>query len=272
MKNVLGYEGKSVIVTGAASGMGAAAIEILRDLGARVHALDIQAVNASGLASTHQTDLSDPASIDAAVAAVGPVDVLLNCAGLPTTAPPVKVILVNYAGLRHLTEKVAATMAPGAAIVSIASVAGMGWQLNMERLMPLMQLETHDQIKSWAENDPEVVGNQNGYGVSKEAINCYTAWRCMDFAKRGIRLSCINPGPTETAMMPSFRETMGGDYMDKFPKPLGRSATADEQAWPLIFLGSPRASYVTGTSLFVDGGFAGGLYTGAIDPAVLQPA
>ena len=52
----------------------------------------------------------------------------------------------------------------------------------------------------------------------------------------------------------------------------GVEIVCEEQAWPLIMLNSPRSSYVTATTLMTDGGFAGGIYTGGIDPALLMPA
>jgi hypothetical protein len=72
-------------------------------------------------------------------------------------------------------------------------------------------------------------------------------------------------------MMPEFEKAVGKQYMDDFPVPLGRHAVAVEQAWPMVFLNSPRSSFVTGVQFDADGGFKGGLYTGQIDPAVLMP-
>ena len=84
-------------------------------------------------------------------------------------------------------------------------------------------------------------------------------------------MNCLNPGPTDTPMMPEFEKAVGKEYMDNFPVPLGRHAVADEQAWPLVFLNSPRASFVTGVQLDADGGFRSGLSTGRIDPTDLVP-
>ena len=82
--DVLQYEGKRVIVTGAASGMGAATAQILVDLGAEVHAVDIKKPEVTGLASYAECDLSNPAQVDATVAKIGKiVNALFNCAGLP---------------------------------------------------------------------------------------------------------------------------------------------------------------------------------------------
>ena len=86
MQDVLGYSGKRVIVSGAASGMGAATAELLVELGAEVHAIDIKKPDLSGLASFTETDLREPDQIEAAVDRIGKViDALFNCAGLPNT-------------------------------------------------------------------------------------------------------------------------------------------------------------------------------------------
>lgn len=270
--DVLGYAGKRVVVSGAASGMGAATAELLVGLGAEVHSLDVRAPSVRGLASHTDCDLRDPGRIDAAVARIGRVvNMLFNCAGLPNTFPDLDVMLVNFCGLRHLTERVVELMPEHAdsAVVSIASTAGIGWVQNLATLMPLVTSPDFDAAKAWCEEDPARIAN--AYGTSKEAINAYTAWRSFALARRGIRINCCNPGPTDTPMMAEFEKAMGKRYMDEFPVPLGRHARPVEQAWPLLFLNSPRASFVTGVALDADGGFLGGLLTGQIDPSVLAP-
>jgi NAD(P)-dependent dehydrogenase (short-subunit alcohol dehydrogenase family) len=270
MDDTLRYAGKRVIVTGAASGMGAATAEILVTLGAEVHAIDIKKPDVSGLASYTECDLRDPAQIDAAVDRIGSiVNGLFNCAGLPNTFPELDVMLVNFCGLRHITEAVVPRMIEGSAIASIASTAGVGWMQNMALLFELLATPDFATARAWCEAHPKQL--QNAYGLSKEAINAYTAQRSFSLAPQGIRLNCLNPGPTDTPMMPEFEKAVGKQYMDDFPVPLGRHAVAEEQAWPLVFLNSPRASFVTGEQLECDGGFKGGLFTGQIDPTVLMP-
>jgi NAD(P)-dependent dehydrogenase (short-subunit alcohol dehydrogenase family) len=270
VKTVLQYEGKRVIVTGAASGMGAATAEILVELGAEVHAIDIKKPEVAGLASFSQVDLRDPAQIEDAVAKIGKiVNGLFNCAGLPNTFPGLDVMLVNFCGLRAVTEAVVPLMIEGSAIASIASSAGIGWMQNMGVLFELLATPDFAAAKSWCEAHPKEL--QNAYGFSKEAINAYTAQRSFTLAPEGIRINCVNPGPTDTPMMPEFERAVGKKYMDDFPVPLGRHAVAEEQAWPMVFLNSPRSSFVTGLQFDADGGFKGGMFTGQIDPAALIP-
>jgi NAD(P)-dependent dehydrogenase (short-subunit alcohol dehydrogenase family) len=270
--DVLGYEGKRVIVTGAGSGMGAATARILVELGAEVHAIDIKQPHLPGLASFSECDLRDPVQIDTTVDKIGRVvNMLFNCAGLPNTFPDLDVMLVNFCGLRYLTEQVIPNMLEQAdsAIACIASTAGIGWMANLELLGPLLATSDFASARAWCEEHPADL--TNAYGLSKEAINAYTAFRSFPLAAQGIRINCLNPGPTDTPMMPEFEKAVGKDYMDSFPVPLGRHAIAEEQAWPLVFLNSPRASFVTGLQLDADGGFRAGLFTGQIDPAVLLP-
>jgi NAD(P)-dependent dehydrogenase (short-subunit alcohol dehydrogenase family) len=270
VKDALLYEGKRVIVTGAASGMGAATARILVDLGAEVHTIDIKKPEVTGLASFSRCDLRDPAQIDDTIAKIGKiVNALFNCAGLPNTFPDLDVMLVNFCGLRQLTEAVIPLMIEGSAIASIASTAGIGWMQNLELLSGLMATPGFADARVWCEEHPKEL--RNAYGLSKEAINAYTAQRSFPLAQQGIRINCVNPGPTDTPMMPEFEKAVGKQYMDDFPVPLGRHAIAAEQAWPMVFLNSPRSSFVTGVQLDADGGFKGGLFTGQIDPKVLMP-
>jgi NAD(P)-dependent dehydrogenase (short-subunit alcohol dehydrogenase family) len=271
VRDVLQYEGKRVIVTGAASGMGAATAQILVDLGAEVHAVDIKKPEVTGLASYSECDLSRPEQVDATAKRIGSiVNALFNCAGLPNTFPNLDVMAVNFCGLRQLTEAVVPNMVPGAAIASIASTAGIGWMQNMALLFELLATPDFASARAWCEAHPKEL--VNAYGLSKEAINAYTAMRSFTLANDGIRINCVNPGPTDTPMMPEFEKAVGKQYMDEFPVPLGRHAVAEEQAWPLVFLNSPRCSFVTGMQFECDGGFKGGLFTGQIDPSILMPA
>ena len=142
--------------------------------------------------------------------------------------------------------------------------------MNMDVLGSLLATPDFAAAKAWCEADPARIAN--GYGLSKEAINAYTAMRSFTLAPLGIRINCLNPGPTDTPMMPHFEQAVGKDFMANFPKPLwGRNSRPEEQAWPLLFLNSPRASYVTGVQFDADAGFKAGMFTGQIDPSSIIP-
>jgi NAD(P)-dependent dehydrogenase (short-subunit alcohol dehydrogenase family) len=266
-----GYEGRRVVVSGGGgAGMGAAAVRHLRDLGAEVHVLDLKDPPVE-VASHQAVDLRDPDATAAAVESIGgSIDALFNCAGLPGSKfPDLDVMVVNFVGMRHLAELVSARMQPGAAIASISSTAGSGYLANIGKWMPLVALPGFDAARNWCASHPEEI--EGGYAPSKEAIITWTLWSSFGFAERGIRVNCISPGPTETPMMPDFEEYVGKEFMEQFPVPLGRRSTPDEQAWPLIFLNSPLASYMTGENVVTDGGTMGAVMTGSIDITGLIP-
>ena len=272
MASVWGYEGSRTIVSGGGgAGMGAAVVRHLVDLGAEVHVLDLKDPPID-VASHQSVDLRDPEATARAVEKIGgTVDALFNCAGLAGSLnPDLDVMLVNLVGMRHVANLVAERMQPGAAIASISSTAGAGYLGNIGKWMPLVTTPDFEAAKDWCETHPEEI--DGGYGPSKEAIIVWTLWASHAFAGKGIRVNCISPGPTDTPMMADFETAYGKDFMDNFPVPLGRHATPDEQAWPLIFLNSKLASYMTGENLIADGGTMGAAMTGGIDLSGLMPA
>jgi len=267
MASVWSYEGMLVVVSGGGGGgMGAATVTELVNLGAEVHVLDLKEPPVP-VASHQVVDLRDPEATSAAVGTIGGrIDALFNCAGLP--GPPfsdVDVMLVNFVGMRHLAEEVIGHMSEGSAIASISSTAGAGWMANVAKWMPLVTSEGFGAGREWCETHPEDIAG--GYGPSKEAIIIWTLWRSYELAKQGIRLNVISPGPTQTPMMPSFEAMAGKNFMDNYPIPLGRRSTPEEQAYPLIFLNSKAASFITGENLITDGGTTGAIMTGLIDMA-----
>ena len=270
MTDLLRYDGKRTIVTGAASGMGAETARLVLERGGEVYALDINEPTVE-VTKFLRTDLSDPDSIDAAVESIGgPVRALFNCAGLPNTFPGQKVFAVNFLGHRHLTEKVIPLMPPGSAVATVSSVGGMNFMMHMGELAELGAISDFAEAKAWCEAHDEFIAD--GYSTSKEALIYYSMARSTSALKQGVRVNCISPGPTDTAMMPAFEEAMGKDYMAAFPKPIGRNARAEEQAYPLVFLNSDAASYISGHNLMVDGGFLGGVMTGQVDISALMPS
>lgn len=260
------YSGRRAVVTGAASGMGKAVCEVLVALGAEVEALDVQDVTVDGIRSAHRVDLADSASIDAAVVELdGPVDALFNCAGIPGTAPADVILAVNFCGLRRLTEALVPSMPEGAAICSVGSTAAVNWPYHVEQFVEVLALDDDTAALDWLEKHVGELGYP--YDVSKEAVNVYTAWRSVDLIQRGIRINCINPGGTFTPASREFTKAVkskafGAEMIEHWPKLLGRMARPGEQAWPMVFLNSPFASFVNGASFYVDAGLTSGVFTG----------
>jgi NAD(P)-dependent dehydrogenase (short-subunit alcohol dehydrogenase family) len=266
----MGYKNKRVIVSGCFSGMGEATARLLLELGAEVHGLDYKKTTLK-LASFTPVDLRDPAAIDAAIAGIGGnVDALFNCAGLPQTSPALDVMKVNYAGTRRVTEQVLPLMSEGAAIVSISSNGGLGWSRRMPILMELLKIDNYADSIKWCEDNADTV--KEGYAFSKEAIILWTMMSSAQLIKRGIRINCTMPGPTQTPMMKHFEAASKASVLDAFIQPINRRSTPEEQAGPLVYLNSAAASYINGVALPVDGGFMGAMTTGQIDLSALMPA
>jgi NAD(P)-dependent dehydrogenase (short-subunit alcohol dehydrogenase family) len=272
MSDILGYKGKRVIVSGCFSGMGEATAKILLELGAEVHGFDYKD-STLPLASFNKIDLRDPASIEAGVAAVGgKIDALFNCAGLPGGGgfPPIDTMKVNFIGTRHLTDTVVPHMGQGGAIVSIASTGGLGWSRRIPVHMQLLQTQGFQGALDWCEANMDQVSE--GYAFSKEAVIVWTQFMGAQLIKKGIRINCSLPSPTQTPMMATFHATSGKEVVDAAAEPLGRYTTAAEQAGPLVLINSDLASVVNGVVLPVDGGFMGGLTTGQVDISKMMGA
>ena len=266
----LGYRGKTVVLTGGSSGMGEAAARLLGELGAAVHIADI-AAPAAACASYTPLDLADPASISAATAAlrdIGPIDFLLPVAGIPPhTHGPLGCMLVNYAGTRQFTEELLPKLRDGGSIGLIASVAARYWQQHLEENLQIVALPDFAAVKAFYEANPEAL--RDGYSPSKELLFVWVQQVAPHLAQeRGIRINCTAPCPVDTAFMASAITRMPAGFMESYPFPLmGRMPTAEEQAWSLLLLCSPLNATVTGTMLYTDQGYAGGLVTGALQPA-----
>jgi NAD(P)-dependent dehydrogenase (short-subunit alcohol dehydrogenase family) len=267
-----GYGGRRVVVTGAASGMGQAAASILVSLGAEVTGVDIKPVEVEGLATSVIVDLGDPASIGAAADSLaGNYDGLFNCAGIPGVADARTILAINFCGLRHLTERLVPKLNPGSAICNIGSTAAVSWPLHVDPLLELMAIDDYADALNWLEAHLEKLGYP--YDVSKEAVNVYTAWRAVALNELGLRINCVNPGGTLTPASRDFTKAVkskafGAEMIAHWPKLMGRMAKPHEQAWPMVFLNSPFASFVTGASIYADGGLTSGLVTQQHHPDV----
>jgi len=263
MEDRFRYDGKRCLVVGCYSGMGAATAKIVQSLGGEVHGIDYREPD-SELASFTQCDLRDLGQIDATLSALtGPVDRLFYCAGLPQTFPPLDVMTVNFAAMRHVVEHVHPLIPRGGAVAIISSNAGLQFMDHMATISALLATDSYDAAVEWCRQHPDDVAD--GYTLSKEAIIVYTMQRALAVVDDGVRVNCISPGPTATPMMPEFEKAAGAELIRAFWGPMNRQAQPEEQGWPLAFLNSDAASFITGLNLIVDAGFAAGVMTGAID-------
>jgi NAD(P)-dependent dehydrogenase (short-subunit alcohol dehydrogenase family) len=251
------YDGRRAVVTGCASGIGAHVVGQLTELGAHVVGLDKHPPS-SDIAEFHTVDLTDPASIDRAVASVGGhVDALFNIAGVSSgIGDPLLVVTINFLGLRHATEALLDAMPAGSSIVSVSSLAAAGYREHQQVVGGLLNTPAMSEGIDWCHRHPDALAD-GGYRLSKEAIILYTMKKTAALGGRGIRINCTGPGVTETPILDQLRTAYGQEYLDDIPKPLGRVADPAEQAAVLVFLNSQAASYITGQVLWVDGGNIG---------------
>ena len=277
MSNPFSYEGKRVVVTGAATGVGAALLDLLAEIGGpEVTVLDVKAPSGPH-ARFLETDLSDRAAVDAAVEAIGaldgPVDVLFNNAGVAATQAPRVVLSVNYLALRRLSEALLARIPAGGAIVNTASIAGGRWPEHVEQINELLDLgDTGDWDASldWIDANLEGVGG-DPYSFSKEVVRVWGMRHSRTTMARGVRTNSVCPAPIDTPLLDDFKATMGEKLIDwTAQQSTGAYMTPREVAAPLAFLGSDAASYVNGHDLVADGGFNAAMTTGQVDFSTLS--
>jgi 3-oxoacyl-[acyl-carrier protein] reductase len=239
------FTGQMAIITGAASGIGAAIAEAFLAEGSRVLALDL-AYSRNGPKTKGPNhiqmgcDVASEADCNAvaalAVATFGRIDVLVNCAGLGRDIPFLdtprdvfdRVMRVNAGGVFQLSRDIAREMAGtgGGAIVNIASISGL-------------------------------VGSKGrvAYGGSKAAVITMTKVMATDLGRFGIRVNAVAPGPVDTPMTKAvYTDADRRRYTERIP--LARFGTPENIADAVLFLASPRAAYITGQTLAVDGGFS----------------
>jgi NAD(P)-dependent dehydrogenase (short-subunit alcohol dehydrogenase family) len=249
------YDGKRVVVTGCASGIGEHVARQLTELGAEVVGLDVKRP-ALQLKEFHEVDLGDAASIDKAVDAIdGPVNALFNIAGVSSgIGDPVRVVTINFLGTRRFTEALVPKMPPGSAIANVSSLAASAYRENAVDTVGLVTTETMADGIEWCHRNPAPVADGGGYRLSKEATILYGMANVSALGAKGIRINCTAPGVTDTPILDQLRSAYGQEFLDSFQTPLGRVAGPDEQASVLVFLNSDAARYISGQVIWVDGG------------------
>jgi len=252
------YDGRRVVVTGCASGIGAHVARQVAELGGEVIGLDLRPP-AGGAGEFIELDLSDPESIDRAALAVGDrVDALFNVAGVSSgIRDPLRVVTVNFLGPRRFTETLIPKMPAGSAIANVSSLAARAYRENASVTAGLVETTTMDEGIDWCRRHPDALEAGGGYRLSKEAIILYGMAHVASLGAKGIRINCTAPGVTDTPILDQLRSAYGQEYLDSFRTPLGRAAEPAEQAAVLTFLNSAAASYLTGQVIWVDGGTIG---------------
>ena len=245
------FDGKRAVVVGGATGMGAAAAAIVQDLGAEVVVMDLAAVTLPGVKAI-KVNMADKDSIDAAIEECGgPIHALLLCAGVADGTPGIEKI--NFIGHRHLIDRALERdlLPRGAAIGMISSAAGLAWEKNLPLLKEYLATPDFDSAAAWIQDHPD----KADYMWSKQAINAYVAAQAYPLLKRGVRINAILPGPTDTPLARANADTWLGFGTDYRADAGIEASTPEEQGYPLVFLCSDAARYLTGQTITTDAGY-----------------
>jgi NAD(P)-dependent dehydrogenase (short-subunit alcohol dehydrogenase family) len=258
------FDGKRALVVGGASGMGAAAAEVVRDAGAEVVVLDFAEITLPGVKAIH-VNLAERESVDAALDACGgTVDALFSCAGVADGTPGIE--RINFIGHRYLIDRLLERdMLPGgSAIGMISSAAGLGWEANLEALEELLDTTEWDAAVQWT-----VDRGWADYLHMKQAMCAYVARQAHPLFKRGIRINAICPGPTDTPLAQANKEMWLGFAADYRADVGSQPSTPLEQAYPLVFLCSDAARAINGQTVISDQGYLASGITGSFPDATV---
>ncbi len=236
-------QGKTVLVTAAAQGMGRAAAVAFEREGARVIATDLKdelLANLPPAIRKKRLDVLDDAAVNAFVEDTGAVDVLFNCAGYVHQGTILDCTIKDWDFSFDLNVRSMFVMTKAMLPKMIA--AGGGTILNMASV-----LGAH-----------KAAPNRLAYAASKAAVAGFTRALAIDHVKQNIRVNCVCPGTVDT---PSLGDRVNAfadpvqarkDFVAR--QPMGRLAVADEIAETFVYLVSDESSFMTGQAIFVDGG------------------
>lgn len=236
------------IMTGGASGIGAATRQLLIDQGNKVVTLDIQ--NADIVAN-----LGDEGARDAAIAEVrrkySKIDGVITCAGVASHFPePEKILAINYFGTRAVIEGLVDAIIPGGRIIAISSNSAP--MCHNEALVE--SLLDNDDIK--ARKLAETSNGHECYAGSKQAVARWMRRVAPDYARRGVSFNAIAPGYIETPMTEAVAKSEDyGSAIQEFVAsiPIGRPGQANDVAQLIRFLLSPDAAFIAGSLIYCDG-------------------
>ena len=256
------HHDRTYIVTGAASGIGAATVALLKAEGARIIGVDRN--ETADVDEFFEADLSNAASIGALIEALPEgANGLANIAGLPPTAPAESVIRVNLTGLMTLSEGLVPKLSDGASIVNLASLAGVGWAQNLDQVRAVLALGLEDDIASFCAAQG-LDADARSYFLSKEALIVWTVqnrWRWRD---RGINMNAVSPGPVETPILPDFLETLGERAAEDMAV-MDRPGRVGDIAPVVSFLLSEGSGWIRGANIETSGGMHAHIAAGMND-------
>jgi NAD(P)-dependent dehydrogenase (short-subunit alcohol dehydrogenase family) len=243
------------VVTGAASGMGAAVVQSLVRAGHRVIGIDIRDADVVA-------DLSNPQGRRHAVEEVRRrsddcIDHLVCCAGLGPSADACLVASVNYFGAVELLDGLLPPLSlgrlPSAVVIGSNEATLWSWDSNPMPQAYLQEGEAgvHERLRQ----APSDKASHLAYASSKQAVTMATRQRVEAWGKEGVRLNVVAPGPVQTPLLQACEDDPRfGEAVKNFVAPLGRRAQPEEIAAVIVFLLSEQASYVHGSVVFADGG------------------
>ena len=239
-------DGKRILVTAAGQGIGRASALAMHREGAKVLATDVNEAALAELATegleTRTLNVRDQASVDAAIAAAGPLNGLFNCAGFVANGTILDCSEEQWDFSFDLNIKSMFRMCKAALPAMIAG--GGGSIINMASVAS------------------SIIGAPNRfvYGATKAAVIGFTKALASDFITQGIRVNAICPGTVESpSLFQRMRDT--GDFEKAHAsflarQPMGRLAKAEEIAALVVYLASDESSFTTGHAHVVDGGWS----------------
>jgi NAD(P)-dependent dehydrogenase (short-subunit alcohol dehydrogenase family) len=237
------FDGLAAIVTGGASGLGAATVRRLLERGAKVAALDLRPDGAPEGAVRLTCDVTDTAAVDRAVASaaerLGGIDIVINNAGIGASGDIAANAEAEWARVLDVN------------VVSIARVTSAA--------LPHLRASEHAVVVNTCSAVAFVgVPNRALYSASKGAVAALTLAMAADHVREGIRVNAVAPGTADTPwvgrILAASDDPEQAAAALRARQPLGRLVTADEVAHAILSLASPLAASTTGAVLRVDGG------------------
>jgi NAD(P)-dependent dehydrogenase (short-subunit alcohol dehydrogenase family) len=246
--------GKTIVVTGISSGIGARVAGLALALGADVVGVDVNPP-ARPLDAFIKADVGSAQGVAEIVQTLPPrFDALCNVAGVSGMVGAARTLAINFYGLRALSEALAPRLREGGAIVNVASIAGYGWRANLERAKAFTGPPGFPDLDALlaAHNVPDA----EAYPLSKELLLLWTMQAAHQplFKDRGLRVNAVSPGPVTTPILKEFRQIFGDPRVDDDIARVGRAGSAPEIAPAILFLCSDGARWINGANLPVDGG------------------